>query len=128
MAVITRADRLLVIQRSQYVRAPLQWCFPGGGVEPGESDSDALIRELQEELSLHVKPVRELWQSISPWKFDLRWWAAEIAVDANPIPDPQEVADVTWMTAEEMLALPKLLPSNGEFLEAWLRGDFRTAE
>ncbi len=128
VAVIEREGRLLVIQRSQFVRAPLQWCFPGGGVEAGEADDAALIRELQEELSVAVRPVRELWQSISPWKFDLRWWAAEIDDAAEFIPEPKEVAAVCWMTPAEMRALPALLPSNIEFLDAWERGEFTVVE
>ncbi len=122
VAVIVRDGKLLAIQRSKFVRAPLQWCFPGGGVEPGETDEEALIRELQEELSVAVRPVKQLWQSISPWKFDLRWWAAEIVPSAEFTPAPEEVAAVAWMTAEEMRKLPALLPSNLEFLDAWQRG------
>ena len=124
VAVIVRDGKLLVIQRSQFVRAPLQWCFPGGGVEEGETDEVALVRELQEELSVAVRPVKQLWQSISPWKFDLRWWEAELDPAAELVPEPQEVAQVAWMTPAEMRVLPDLLPSNREFLDAWANGAF----
>jgi 8-oxo-dGTP pyrophosphatase MutT (NUDIX family) len=124
VAVIIREGRLLVIQRSKFVRAPLQWCFPGGGVENGETDEQALVRELQEELSVAVRPVKQLWQSISPWKFDLRWWEAEVDEAAEFTPEPQEVAAIAWMTPAEMRALSDLLPSNREFLDARDRGEF----
>ena len=31
-----------------------QWCLPGGGMEPGESASEACIREVEEETGLQV--------------------------------------------------------------------------
>ncbi len=37
------------------------WNFPGGGIEPGESPMDALIREFREEVGLEVQPVMLIW-------------------------------------------------------------------
>jgi hypothetical protein len=38
--------------------------------------------------------------------------------------NPSEVEAVHWMSAAEMRALPNLLASNYEFLNAWERGEF----
>ena len=61
IAVVRRADSFLGIKRSQTVRAPGKICFPGGQVENGESTEQAVVREMQEELGVTVKPIRKLW-------------------------------------------------------------------
>jgi len=47
-------DRVLVVQRGEETDHPLKWEFPGGKVDPGESEEECIIREIQEELSLDV--------------------------------------------------------------------------
>ena len=39
------------------VAAPGRVCFPGGHVEPGEEDREAVVRECREELQAHVEAV-----------------------------------------------------------------------
>ncbi|GHD99815.1 NUDIX hydrolase [Allgaiera indica] len=46
-------DRLLIVNAYPGARLDL-WCAPGGGVEPGTSLPDNLIREMQEETGLTV--------------------------------------------------------------------------
>ena len=60
VAVVVREARLLVVRRSALVEAPRAYCFPGGGIEPGETESEALRREMVEELAAEVVPVRQL--------------------------------------------------------------------
>jgi len=124
VAVIRDGDRLLVIRRSQQVVAPGAYCFPGGGIEPSESEEDALIRELREELNVDIIPLRRLWWSVTPWKVELAWWLARLAPGSWPQPAPAEVESVHWHTVEEMAALPDLLESNRRFLAALANGEF----
>src|SRR5947209_8138709 len=51
-AIIEHGDTVLVAQRTPGQSHPLQWEFPGGKVEPGESPEAALTRELEEELDI----------------------------------------------------------------------------
>lgn len=125
VAVIVRDARLLVIRRSRIVRSPGKYCFPGGGVEPGESETDALRREVREELDVPVEPIRRLWRSVTPSGVRLAWWAAELTTDAVPVAAPAEVESFCWLTVEQMLALRELLESNRQFLAAWGRNEFR---
>jgi 8-oxo-dGTP diphosphatase len=53
-AIIERDGTILVGQRTAWQSHPLQWEFPGGKVEAGETPEDALVRELQEELAIQA--------------------------------------------------------------------------
>jgi len=51
-AIIEREGRVLIGRRKPEQKHPLQWEFPGGKVEPGETPEQALARELEEELGI----------------------------------------------------------------------------
>lgn len=121
--MIVRSGRFLVIRRSRWVVAPRAFCFPGGGIRPEESEQEALVRELREELAATVRPLRRIWQSVTPWDVQLSWWLAGLEADAPLVPNPAEVESVHWLTPGEMARLPELLESNRHFLEALDSGE-----
>jgi 8-oxo-dGTP diphosphatase len=123
VAVIIQDGRLLVIRRSQHVIAPGMYCFPGGGIEPGESEEQAVVRELHEELGCAVRPFRRVWESISSWGVHLAWWRAELLPELPVVPNPLEVESAQWVTLEELARLPNQLESNQHFLAAIGRGE-----
>ena len=53
-AIIERDGWVLICQRKAGQRHALQWEFPGGKLEPGESLQAALKRELEEELAIRA--------------------------------------------------------------------------
>ncbi len=53
-AMIEKDGRYLITQRPPTASLPLLWEFPGGRVEPGETDQAALARELREEMAIDV--------------------------------------------------------------------------
>lgn len=57
-AIINNDNQVLCAQRG-YGSLKGKWEFPGGKIENGESDEDALIREIKEELGIDIK-VKEL--------------------------------------------------------------------
>lgn len=52
--MIEREGRYLIAQRNPRAIFPLLWEFPGGKVEQGETDEEALARELRETLGVEV--------------------------------------------------------------------------
>ena len=116
IGVVLRDKQFLVVERSAKVVAPGKLCFPGGGIEEGETPEEALIREFDEELRVAVRPVRFLWENTTPWDVHLTWWLAELAEGSVPVPNPDEVATVRWMTIDELESAKTLLESNRPFL------------
>ncbi len=124
VAVVANEGRLLVIRRSRFVKRPGCYCFPGGGIEEGESEEVALVRELREELNVGVRPLRRLWTNTTPWHVKLAWWSAELSTDSPITPNQAEVESVHWYRPVDLWQLSNLLESNLEFLQAWQRGAF----
>ena len=53
-ALIRQEDRFLICQRPADKPRALLWEFPGGKVEAGEDERQALIRECREELGVEL--------------------------------------------------------------------------
>ncbi|MEZ6090128.1 MAG: NUDIX domain-containing protein [Pirellulaceae bacterium] len=122
VGVILCEDRFLLIRRSQTVAAPGLICFAGGGLEEGESEQQALVREMQEELAIDVAPGERIWECTTRWGFKLGWWLIEAPTDLCPQPNPAEVEEILWMTRPEISLRKDLLGSMPDFLDAWRTG------
>ncbi len=63
-AIIQYQNKTLAVQRGEEMSLPTKWEFPGGKIEPGESEKDCLIREIKEELNIIIEPINRLTPSI----------------------------------------------------------------
>jgi 8-oxo-dGTP diphosphatase len=61
--LILRDSKILVCQRRRDDSHALQWEFPGGKIEAGETLQQALVRELREELGVEATIGRELFRT-----------------------------------------------------------------
>jgi 8-oxo-dGTP diphosphatase len=93
------------------------WEFPGGKVEPGESDEEALTREFDEEFGITVSAKRLLGEVLFPHRGTDRLLAAWL-IDLAPFNRPRllEHEEMSWASASELEAL-QLVDSDREVLK-----------
>jgi mutator protein MutT len=119
-AVTKRDDRLLVCQRPAHKRHGGLWEFPGGKVEPNESDESAARRELAEELGVYVESVAEPDFSIADP--DSPFLIVFVTTAITGEPTCHEHTALAWLTPPELLNLP-LAPSDRRYVEFLLSRD-----
>jgi 8-oxo-dGTP diphosphatase len=117
---VRRGDgRWLMVRRSSQVSMPGKVCFPGGGIEEGETQEEACVREAHEELGAEVRPLQQVWRyEFADRPITLHGWLAEIATEGPLSPDPVEVTEVLWLTPGEGSSHIDGLPTNRGFIEA----------
>ena len=96
--------RYLITQRPPTSSLPLLWEFPGGKVEPGESDEEALARELREEMGIAVEigeQVMHTHHEYPTYDIDFRVFQCHLASAGAQIRHLR-VHDHRWVTLEEM--------------------------
>jgi 8-oxo-dGTP diphosphatase len=99
--VIVRQGRFLAARRSPSMSEPGFWEFPGGKVEPQETLGQALVRELEEELSIAI-------DAFSLWKVKEKKVKGcairlffHIVTEFSGVPTPREGQELAWITCEE---------------------------
>ena len=105
-AAIVRGDTVLVAQRSGGAYDG-QWEFPGGKVEPGETQLAGLVREIAEELGTTIEPQEFLGEVLLdgvvgggvPGASTLRVWRARLI---GGEPESREHAELRWTRADDL--------------------------
>lgn len=103
-AAVVRGGRLLTQQRAYPADVAGRWELPGGRVEPGETDADAVARECREELGVSVRAGHPIGPDLPlPGDHLLRVYAATLTDDTEPV--AREHRALRWVTAAELADL-----------------------
>ncbi|MEY9929947.1 8-oxo-dGTP diphosphatase [Catenulispora sp. GP43] len=110
-AAIVRDQSVLCARRSAPARLAGKWEFPGGKVEPGEDDAEAVVRECREELGVAVTVGAKIGADARiDERFTLRVFLARLE-PGQPEPRPLEDHDcLAWVPRGELLDLDWLTP------------------
>jgi 8-oxo-dGTP diphosphatase len=114
-----RGGRLLLIKRGHEPGAGL-WSLPGGRIEPGETDQQAVAREVLEETGLTVE-CRDLLAVVELPGLDgavIQVSDYRAVVTGGKLAAGDDAADARWVTAAELDALP-LTSGLAEYLTSW---------
>jgi 8-oxo-dGTP diphosphatase len=105
-AVIYDGPRVLLTRRGPGRPHAGLWEFPGGKVEPGETHQQALIREIMEELSLHIQ-VGELLAVARDERISLYAYRAEVL---SGVPQLRDHDVMEWALGSQLagMEMPEL--------------------
>jgi ADP-ribose pyrophosphatase YjhB (NUDIX family) len=110
---------MLLVKRGHEPETGL-WSLPGGRIEAGESDAEALVRELREETGLTVTPGQLLGSVRRPAPgggvLEINDYAAEVT--GGTLAAGDDAAEVRWVDTRELAALP-LTSGLVEALTSW---------
>ena len=101
-AVISHEDQYLITQRRPSAVLAGLWEFPGGKVEEGETDLEALKREVRERVGVEIEGgacIGRRTHDYDGYSVDLALYQATIQGDVEP--RAVRVADVLWVTSGE---------------------------
>ncbi len=115
-ALFDAEGRVLIAERPEGKHMAGWWEFPGGKVAAGESDTQALVRELREELGVDARPEEEIMTLTHDYPdrvVDLVLWR----VSAQGVPRGLDGQQLKWVRCEA-LAGERLLEADRPFIAA----------
>lgn len=106
-----KSKKLLLTKRSEDTTYPGLWCTPGGSVEEGEMQPEALQRELREELLIKLPNVRSIGEVV--YRHQIRstrsgemvvvvcYLVPIDAIEGTPMPG-DKTEEVRWFSSDEL--------------------------
>lgn len=117
-AVLERDGRFLLGKRSPHKAAGGYWCPITGGVEAGEAQAEAMVREVREETGLVVRAVAKVAEcDTHDGRCVMHWWRVLSLDDAPARLENDEHTELAWVTLDEMKRLSPVFPADVEIFE-----------
>ena len=98
-AAVVHEGRVLAARRTAPAAAAGRWEFPGGKVDPGETEIEALVREVEEELGVTVGVERWLAGSSPVGAYVLK---VALCTLERGEPRATEHDELRWLGADEL--------------------------
>jgi mutator protein MutT len=117
-AVVWRGEEILLTQRPPGGALGLQWEFPGGNLEPGETPEAALAREIDEELGVvgHPHEIVGVHRHAYPHGLEVEITFVRCTLDSLEFRPSAAVHAVRWARPSEV-DLAEVLAGDHEFLK-----------
>ena len=119
-ALFDSAGRVLIADRPAGKHMAGRWEFPGGKVAPGETDRDALVRELREELGVQVSSARHLMELAHDYpdrRVELQMWIVD---GFSGVPQSLDGQRLKWVPVARLFD-EDILEADRPFIEALQR-------
>lgn len=104
-AVIVKAGKVLCAQRGPDKSLPNLWEFPGGKIEAGETEQEALIREINEELACEIAVGKKIEYTAYEYDFGIVHLTTYYCRIVAGTPVLTEHLDSKWLLPEELAGL-----------------------
>ncbi len=102
-AVVERDGRYLLTQRQETAVLPLLWEFPGGRVEEGESEHEALVREVEHRIGVTVEILDRIGENVHEYRdYDVHLSLFACTIPAGATPKPVSVNEISWANSSEL--------------------------
>jgi 8-oxo-dGTP diphosphatase len=148
VAILRSGDRFLFVRRAPHRPAGGWWCPVSGRIERGESERDAVAREVAEEVGAQVVATGKLRVLLTAdGAYRLHYWLAEPATSAATPSTPiagaaasstapsdlrrhvalrgDEATELGWFTLDELRLLRPTFPEDVDVCAAALEGGTR---